>query len=106
MIMTRKEILTTELTRFLKEHSVYEDYIEGLAVVGSNGKTIEEITEWCIASDAEAEIIDYSFGWHRVSLGDNDYSWEELHYKFRDYYESLSIEDYDYDPQWADMWDN
>ena len=77
--MTDKEILIAKLTIFLKKYGVYEEYIAGLAEHGCNGKTIDEIAEWCINCEAKNFIIDHSFYWDFVPLMNNQTSWGYLH---------------------------
>ena len=104
--MDEKEILIGKLILFLKRFNVYEEYIAGLARVGSHGETIDEIAEWCIEKGCRTHIIDHSFGWHRVSLRGEQTSWGYLDGKFRELYHSLPYEETELDTQWDNMWDN
>ena len=104
--MTDKEILISKLTLFLKRFNVYEEYIAGLARVGSHGETIDEIAEWCVEDGCRRHIIDHSFSWHRVPPSNSQTSWGYLNDKFRVLYDSLPYEEINLDPQWDNMWDN
>ena len=103
--MSDKEILIGRLTLFLKSVDVYEEYIDGLAKWGSHGNTIDEIADQCIKDECPNSIIDHSFGWHRVSLMDNQPSWGCLHCEFRENYYTLPYEELEPDHTWDDMWE-
>ncbi len=99
--MRDKEIALSKLTIFLKDHNVYEAFIQRLSTRGWLGKTIDEHVKNFRYKDLPYRyMIRNAFSWDSGLI-----DWVSLDSIFVREYESLPCELMEEDNTWANMWE-